>query len=569
MNKINLKYLHAQRVLARQWGSQVTVKLDKQLSLILVERLASEAVLGEKLCVILHLPQIDADLLNENLSESVSFINRNEKINRLLQWANQSQYPFLEKLSLITANINLNDIAERITRTPTSVSGATFINEALKAVPAIRRHMPLTNTIVADLTADEIRTIGEQHDVTYIEVDKPALPELNYSTLATKVLSVRNNYSMDGSGIVIAVIGGEVDANHPDLAGRVVYKRSYDEPFGTPNQHETLVAGIIAGNGNYSNGAYMGVAPEATIWSYKTTLRLDLPGHDKAQAILDAAADGAHIINCSWRIEGTPRDGTCLWCKAVDTATELGAIVIKSCGNQGSGSNNEGTTTCPANAQRSISVGATSEDGLRMANSLGLDFSSRGPTADGRIKPEIVAPGENITGPIPGANYSSDFYGDGTSFAAPHVAGVAALMLQSRPSLTASQIREALINSAKKMWVNGQKLPENTQGAGFLDAERALEYVREHFGGMTVEVDIEDGPKMFSTQLQVSRSDPPPCFVIYLHSQRHYAVEFATEKTLLSPEAQNYNRIHFDPVGIGIPNFYDIMVYCSSTFEFE
>jgi subtilisin family serine protease len=543
--------IHARRVLARRWEPKIVEKLDNQLSLNLVSLLVSEAVPKEKFRVILHLPQLKLDI-----SEAVSPSRRRDKMNRLTQWANQSQLPVLEKLIQITTHVAPMNLTKRIASTPSAAEGTALIDEALRTVPAICRRMPLTNTIVADLTPDQIKIMGERSDITFIEMDKPALPELNMSTVFTGIRHLREMYHLDGEGIFVAVIGGEVDADHPDLAGRVIHKRSYDDPFGTPSQHETLVAGIIAGNGNNSNGNLVGVAPGATIWSYKTSLRLDLPGHDKAQAILDAAADGAHVINCSWKVEGTPRNGTCLWCKAVDTAVEMGAIVIKSCGNQGPGPENDGTTTCPANAQHVISVGATSEDGTRMALSLGLDFSSRGPTSDGRAKPELVAPGENINGPLPGGEYSSDFYGDGTSFAAPHVAGVAALLLQANSSLTPSQVREALLHTAKKIQIDGQNLPQNTQGAGFLDAEGSVQYVAHNFGGTFSAAERKESPMIMADRLQVSRTGPPPRFAVYLGRQRHYAVEIATESFLFELEALHPARRHFNQAGVGSPNFY-------------
>lgn len=197
----------------------------------------------------------------------------------------------------------------------------------------------------------------------------------------------------------------------------------------------------------------------------------------KAQAILDAARDGARVINCSWRVvEGTRRDASCVWCKAVDTAVQLGSVVVKSAGNAGPA---RGTTTCPGNAMNVIAVGAVSDDGRCMArNNFNAEFSSHGPTADGRMKPEVVAPGENIQGAKAGGGYTGDEYADGTSFAAPHVAGLAALLLQQHSSLGPLDIRRAIMETAVKL----DGVPEEVQGAGLIDCVAALRRAAELAG---------------------------------------------------------------------------------------
>lgn len=549
-----LDAIQARRLLTRQWGLVSTGKLDDRLILNITNDFMAESAALKRFRVIIHLPRPERDL-----SEAARGLSRADRLARLLMLSNKSQAPVLENILNLTTREGPKHLSERLAGAASAAEASLTIDEAIKGAEHIHGRIPLANAIVANLTAEEIQAIAARNDVESVEMDKPALPELNVSALAIGAKAVRNTYGLDGKGIIVAVIGGEVDANHPDLAGRVVHKRTYDEPFGTPNNHETLVAGIIAGDGGMSHGTYVGIAPAATIWSYKTTLSLNVSGADKAQAILDAAADGSHIINCSWRVEETPRNGSCLWCKAVDTAVQLGAVVVKSCGNQGAGGNGVGTTTCPANAHDVISVGATDERGDRMALSLGFDFSSRGPTADGRSKPELVAPGEDINGPEAGGGYTSDLYGDGTSFSAPHVAGVAALLLQAQPQLTPEQVREALQASTKKLRVGGVDLPENTQGAGFLSADRAIDYLKTRF---SVDLPVDgpqhpDGPPVIvACRSWLSRHDSPPIFAIHLGSQRYYAVEVATEPRLFELEVEHPDRIYFQAAGTIQPNFY-------------
>jgi serine protease AprX len=96
-------------------------------------------------------------------------------------------------------------------------------------------------------------------------------------------------------------------------------------------------------------------------------------------------------------------------------------------------------------------------------------FSSRGPTGDGRAKPDLVAPGERIFSTVPGASAKTM---DGTSMAAPHVSGAAALLMARHSELVGdpTRIKELLCKTATDL---GRTV--NYQGAGLLDALRALE----------------------------------------------------------------------------------------------
>jgi hypothetical protein len=128
-------------------------------------------------------------------------------------------------------------------------------------------HLRLGNAVVANLTSAQIRQIANRSDVEQIEVDKPLRLELDQSAVSVGVVEARTQGLVGtGKGVIIAVLDGEIDINHPDLKGRVVYKRNYtNEEWGNPHPHGTHVAGIIAGNGS----KYKGMAPGAEIWSYK------------------------------------------------------------------------------------------------------------------------------------------------------------------------------------------------------------------------------------------------------------------------------------------------------------
>ena len=125
--------------------------------------------------------------------------------------------------------------------------------------------------------------------------------------------------------------------------------------------------------------------------------------------------------------------------------------------------------TDPGNADAVITVGATHR---RDAHKYGVSyFSSRGPTGDGRMKPDLVAPGEKINSTVPG-NAMDRF--DGTSMAAPHVSGAAALIMQRHPEFIGQpqRIKEILCKTATDL---GRE--RYFQGAGVLDVLRALQSI--------------------------------------------------------------------------------------------
>ena len=153
---------------------------------------------------------------------------------------------------------------------------------------------------------------------------------------------------------------------------------------------------------------------------------------------------------------------TALTTRAADAAAERGVVVVAAAGNEGCFA----PTSCwfyistPADGDEVIAVGATTLDGQRAS------FSGAGPTADGRIKPDVVAPGVGVTFAIGTTGLAS---GDGTSFAAPLVSGVAAQMLQVNPSLTPRDVRALLRQTASQATA-----PDTLVGWGLIDADSAV-----------------------------------------------------------------------------------------------
>ncbi|CAI9386582.1 S8 family peptidase [Microbacterium sp. T2.11-28] len=360
---------------------------------------------------------------------------------------------------------------------------------------------------------------------------------IHRSALTVKADAAVRSFEATGAGIVWAVLDTGVDARHPhfqtydtlDLPGRLAH-RSFvagsDRPLADENGHGTHVAGIIAGGRTATarkpivaatwyrtpdGGAGVervelerisGMAPQTKILSLQV-LREDRTGD--VAALLEALEYvqelnrggrelNVHGVNLSL---GYPFDpswfGTGLSpvCREVDRLVAMGVCVVASAGNTGYGAARDTagremrlgfgmTINDPGNAARAITVGSTSLKPYQTGVSY---FSSKGPTGDGRSKPDLVAPGERVVSAGAGsmlararehvkdAGYVED---SGTSMSAPHVSGVAAAFLSVHKEFVGrpDDVKRILMDSA------GDLGRERTfQGAGIVDAMRAIQSV--------------------------------------------------------------------------------------------
>jgi len=198
------------------------------------------------------------------------------------------------------------------------------------------------------------------------------------------------------------------------------------------------------------------------IWNYKYTgTTLLQPGDWE----LNIISNHDKTIEYSTTLQvGYPSDGTDATSQAIDTAAALGVVPVIAAGNEGElGLYTIGSPGTSANA---ITVGAIDD----MRDYIAY-FSSRGPVGYGTgqyIKPDVVAPGTNITSTVVGGDYKSY---SGTSMAAPHVSGTAALLLQADPTLTPTDIKQKLMDTAIDL---GEPGPDNSYGAGRISAYAAV-----------------------------------------------------------------------------------------------
>ncbi|MFJ7265605.1 S8 family peptidase [Streptomyces sp. NPDC099050] len=293
-----------------------------------------------------------------------------------------------------------------------------------------------------------------------------------------------------GKGVKVAVLDTGVDETHPDLKGVETAQKNFSTSPDSKDRygHGTHVASTLAGSGAKSGGLYKGVAPGVQLLDAKV---LGDDGFGDFSGIVSgmqwAVDQGAAVVSMSLGSADTP---------GVDPMEEAvaqlsgKALFVVAAGNEGP---KAGTLRTPGSAPAALTVGAVDkQDGL-------AEFSSRGPSADGVAKPDITAPGVDITAAAStqGEFPSPDGYVgmSGTSMATPHVAGAAALVRQQHPDWSPARIKALLTGSAKPNPANNAY----EQGAGRTDLARAVKAV----------VTAAPGSLAFGTQLWPHADDKP------------------------------------------------------------
>ena len=250
-----------------------------------------------------------------------------------------------------------------------------------------------------------------------------------------------------------------------------------DDPY--QDYHGTMTMSLVGG---YKPGMLVGAAYNASFILGKTEdIRSEkrIEEDNWAAAIEWMERNGVDVISSSlgynifddgtgytWE-NGDFNGRTSITAKAAVRAAELGVIICNSMGNEGNGDGVTGTMLTPADADSILSVGAITLTRLLQP------FSSTGPTNDGRIKPDIVAPGDlGIIFAVPPNGYSQGE--EGTSLSTPFVSGASALLLSIRPELTPIQVRDALRSTADTVDATVYpSVPNNFTGWGLLNTFHA------------------------------------------------------------------------------------------------
>ena len=338
-------------------------------------------------------------------------------------------------------------------------AGAEPDREILKELGCKSRHvLKSLNGISAECPADAILQLASLDSTAYLWEDAVLSLALDQSVPLINATAAWQTFG-NGTGINVSIIDSGINTSHPGLAGQVILENDFTPEGITDDRcnHGTPVACIVGCN----DATYKGVAPGAKMFNAKVArvvsedpLQCGIFSSDAIAAIDWSIAHGAQVIQMSVG-SGMSSCYQSALSVAVNNSGKNITIVIPA-GNGGPGNQSMWVPGCAENA---LSVGASN-------GNIVESYSSRGPTDYGISKPDIVAPGTGITA----ANNDGSTFGDhtGTSFASPHVAGVAALMLQQK-RLTPVIIKQIMKSTAVNL---GYDI--NTQGAGRIDAWAAV-----------------------------------------------------------------------------------------------
>jgi uncharacterized repeat protein (TIGR01451 family) len=378
--------------------------------------------------------------------------------------------------------------------------------------------------IALDARPELIVSLAQRDDVVQVRPDErfemervdfvPAgEPKAQGATLwnltAVQALAAQQALALDGRGVVVANMDTGVDWQHPALLtkyrgyrgrGPAVHYGNWhvstDEPYRYPGDgagHGTHTMGTIVGDDGEGNRT--GVAPGAQWiavkvfanegYTYESWL------HDGYQWLLAPEGDPSlapDVVNSSWGSDISSDDRFRPDLVAMRAA---GILPIFSAGNHGP---REATIGSPASLPEAFAVGAADD-----AKSVAY-FSSRGPSPWKETKPEVVAPGVGIVSAFPGGGYRR---ADGTSMAAPHVAGIAALLLQAHPGLSPDELEAILKTTAEPI---GKSRPDAAAGWGLVNAYTAALQVTTS-GELVGRVVRADGQGIASATLSLVERD--------------------------------------------------------------
>lgn len=370
------------------------------------------------------------------------------------------------------------------------------IQAALTKGGKLTRDLQVINGFAATIDLESLQALQRHPKIAEIRIDTQVHASLDTSTQqisATEAWSMANNSGdlLLGTGVTIAVIDTGVDYLHPDLGGcfgstcKVIGGYDFVHFDSDPmddNGHGTHCASTAAGIGSYP-----GVAPGAKILAYKV---LDEYGYGYASTIIQAiqaamdpngdgdTSDHVDVISMSIGGYGYSEDDESL---AVDNATSVGVVSAIAAGNSGP----YGSVESPGTAATAITVAAACKPDQVGSNSYCADqiasFSSRGPVFNlagtDLHKPDVAAPGVLICAARWGNSFPDSptcidthhMRISGTSMATPHVAGSVAILKQSQPWLTATELKQMIIGTADTYGID-----VNRQGAGIVNVQNAV-----------------------------------------------------------------------------------------------
>ncbi len=324
----------------------------------------------------------------------------------------------------------------------------------------ITSSFPRFNTICFILPIDKVPEVTYLPGLILLEADVLFYPSLDNSIDSIGTDVIWDEFGFRGEDTTIAILDTGIDFNHESLddlddnpetddpkisvdsEGMLAfYNANTDKEYPEEQPHDsgshgTHCAGIAAGTGGAS-GTYSGVAPQANLVG---VIALDggsgdegdllravdwtIENKDRFSIDVMSLSLGGPIV-----IPGATNTGDSSISQALDIAVEAGIVTVVAIGNGNLGiAAHPGSASYPGDSVKAITVGSVNDNHNREI------YSSRGPTGDGRLKPDVMAPGGAIMSANAGSGDGYVSY-SGTSMATPHVAGFAALMIQANPDV--------------------------------------------------------------------------------------------------------------------------------------
>ncbi|MFQ5429641.1 MAG: S8 family serine peptidase [Phycisphaerae bacterium] len=392
----------------------------------------------------------------------------------------------------------------------------------------VRSELFTVNALVLELPRSKLDVLADRDEVQWIEPPLPPMDVVNDSNrVVTQADAVQGNpYKLDGTGVTVLVYdGGTGLASHSDFGGRLTAR----DASGL-SDHSTHVAGTIGGDGAASGGTFRGMAPNVIIESYgfeydgSGTFLYTNPGDIQTDYNQAINTFGADIANNSIGTNTESNGFDCAFqgdygvtAQLIDSIVRgsLGAPfrIVWANGNerQGTRCNVEGfgsyySTAPPACAKNHITVGALNSNDDSMTS-----FSSWGPCDDGRLKPDISAPGcesgndGGVTSTSSAGGYTVKC---GTSMAAPTVTGLSSLLLgdfrvqfPGAPDFRNSTLKVLLAHNAQD---RGNAGPDYQFGYGSVRIKDTIDFMRT---GNFLEDQVDQGTT-FSILVTVNPGDP-------------------------------------------------------------
>ncbi len=362
---------------------------------------------------------------------------------------------------------------------------ATLTDQQVAAIQAF----PFVKTITKIFEPVKSTSNYETDYSDYLKTESYQVNQLSYGASYTQIAMMNghilHNNGYLGSGKVIAVLDAGFNSvdTHPAFdslrqKGRILGTRDFVNPSSNiyaEHEHGMMVLSTMGG---YVDGQLIGTAPRAEYWLIRTedvNSEQIIEEYNWAAGTEFADSVGADIINSSLGyttfdvtsqnhsyndLNGNTAPST----RAANIAASKGIVVVVSAGNDGNSP--WYYISVPADSPKVLTVGAVD------SNKIKADFSSFGPTSDGRIKPDVCAMGKGPVLAIPPSGIGSS---NGTSFSSPIMAGMVACLWQAKPTLTAQDLIDLVRNSS-----SNSKTPNNGIGYGIPDFALATALDSKH-----------------------------------------------------------------------------------------